>query len=422
MINPGRLTKPRLLIIGSGFAGLYSLWYLKKQGGWPDFDISLITSVNYFLFTPLLHEVAAGSLSAGNVVEPLRNKFPANIKIILDEVKTVNLDSRQVVTKAGRSLVYDYLVVAPGTRTNWFKVSGALENSWPLKTLAEALAIKNQLIANLEQATNLWEDSQQQLKLEKLLTWVIVGGGPTGVEMAAELSHLVKGTVVKLYPALAAKIKIILVQRGSELLKEFSPRFGQQARQKLTAQGVSIKFNSEVTLVNQVGLQLKSGEFINSQLVIWLAGVKPVAIAWQGDLDMVNNGRIKIQSNLQLFNYSNVYVLGDSAALLDKETNKLLPQLAQVAVGQAKITAHNLWAERKNKPLKEFVYKSKGNLVSLGQWLALAEIGNWFFEGPVAWWLWRTVYLSKLLSGRKKIQVAWEWTWNIFFPRNLYKP
>ncbi|MFZ5391346.1 MAG: NAD(P)/FAD-dependent oxidoreductase [Patescibacteria group bacterium] len=413
--------RPRLVVIGSGFAGLYTLLYIKKQGGWANFDITLVSPLDYFLFTPLLHEVAAGSLSASNVIEPLRNKFPNDLKLILDQVKTINLDSRQIVTSTGQFLTYDYLVVAPGTITNWFAVVGAATYARPLKTLTDALAIKNQLINNLQQAADLSNKIKESIDLDKLLTWVIVGGGPTGVEMAAELSHLVKSTLVKLQPTLAKKVKIILVQRGSDLLKEFSPKFGQQARQRLAAQGVVIKFQAEVAEVNQQGLRLTSGEVILSNLVIWLAGVKPVGIDWQGDLDKLSNGRIKVQNTLQLINYPNVYVLGDSAALLDKTSNKLLPQLAQVAVNQAKQAAKNLLAGVKNKPAQEFVYKSKGSLVSLGQWLALAEIGGWFFEGHLAWWLWRTVYLSKLLTWRKKFQVAWQWTWNIFFPRDLYK-
>jgi len=411
--------KPHLVIVGAGFAGLYVLRYLRVGGGLKYYRVTLLDPNNYFIFSPLLHEVATGSLSPANVAEPLRRLAVCQgVSLRLAKVVGVNLSGQQVNLAGGENLAYDYLVVAPGATTNWYNTPGVAEQAWGLKSLPEAIAIKNHLIDCLELAAELW--SRDKVAAQTYLRWVVVGGGPTGVEMAAELAELKNSSLRHLYPQeLVDNVTIILLEKGNELIKRFSPRLRGKALKVLQQKGVQVQFGLGVVALQRDQLSLSDGSTILSAAVIWVAGVKPVELAWLGQINKLPSGQIAVDNYLRLPSYSNVFILGDAAAVTLPGQQHPLPGLAQVATQQAKVTAENLISLSQHEIIQPFTYHQLGTMFSLGQWRAAAEVGPFLFGGTVAWWLWRTVYLSKLLSWRKKLRVMIDWTINIFLPRDL---
>lgn len=408
MIN--KETRPRrILIIGAGFAGTYTFEYLHKHFHKnPSVELALVDRHNYFLFTPLLHEAATGGQTPVNIVEPLRQTLCCLEHFYLTEVQNVNLDESLVETGGGL-IPYDYLVIALGATTNFYDTPGAAEHTFTLKSLPDAVALKNHIIGNFETAAR----SENREEQARLLHYVVIGGGPTGVELAAEMADLCCQTFAELYAAerLVCKAKITLLQSAAELLPQFPVPMRRLALRALQRKGIQVRLNTKVIHVDKNEVELKNGEILGTNTPIWVAGVKPQGVAIDPMPLKENNGRFSVNKYWQLPNYDNVFVLGDMAAPASA--------LAQAATKEAKAVGANIYRLINNKPLKAYSFRSSGDLVSLGRWNAVGQIMGITISGKFAWCVWRTNYLFKMLSWQKKIKVALDWTINLFSPRDI---
>lgn len=402
----------KIIIIGGGFGGVYAARYLAKLAENSELEITLVNKSNYFLFTPLLHEVATGGLSPGSTLEPLREIFrDQNVNLLQTEVKNIDLAKKIVTTKIGK-LNYDYLVLATGAETNYYGAIGAEKYSLGLKNMSDAIALCNKLIDSCEQAAQ--TDDVETRK--KLLTAVVVGGGATGVELAAEIVEFWQENLENYYQDTRIKkgeMRVLLVASSAELLPQFPPQLRQIAYETLTEKGVKIKTNASVTEVTAESVKLADGKIIAAQTVVWVAGVKAKNLTFTSSQtpETAPNGRLNLDPYLRLIGQENVYALGDMAGTS--------PMLAQVAVQQGRTVARNIAAQISDKPLKIFRYRQKGLLISLGQWRAAGEILGLTLHGRAMWWLWRTIYLFNFLSWRKRFRIAAEWTINLFYPRDI---
>lgn len=407
----------RIVIVGAGFAGTYALRKLHKIfQGRTDIAITLVNERNYFLFTPLLHEVATGSINPANIVEPIRKVLGACLRNFhMGKAMKIRLRDRIVETRS-KELSYDYLVLAPGADTNFYGIPGAREHAFTLKTLEDAVRLKNHMISTVETASYLDGRDARKNKLR----FVVVGGGPTGVELVAEMQEFLRGTFAGYYPTEVIRdIEIILIQRGSELLPQFSEGIRKKSLATLRAKGIEVRLGAIVAEVGRGFLKLENGEKILAETVAWVAGVVPSAIKFDEAPPRAKDGRILVDDMLRLVAHPEVFVIGDLAFAPFGPDKMPLPALAQVAVQEGEAVARSIGKIINGGLPDSFRYRHLGNLVSLGQWMAVGEIASMTFWGHITWWLWRTVYLFKLISWRKRFRVAIDWTMNLFLPRDI---
>ena len=435
------MLKPHVVILGSGFGGTYVAKKLARHVKKGRIDVTIVNRTNYFLFTPLLHEVATGSLTPTSVAEPLREIF-VRTGIQLDQGTVESIDrATKRIKLSGHSqlctLSYDYLVIASGATTNYYDIPGAEKFTYPLKNLLDAARIRSHIIDVFEQAILI----SDPIERARLLSFVVVGGGATGVEMAAELSEFVK-VITKRYYSSADKncdptdyrvckpeeSFITLINAGPELLQTFRHSLRAAAEKRLHQSGVAVQLNATVTEVTGHGIRLSSGVFIASATVIWTAGVKPVIPHFEGDMPALTGNRLAVDEYFRVSSDPHIFALGDVAGYVDRDVlnndptkTKTLPLFAQVAEGQSKIVAKNILSSIRKKPLLDFHYHSKGYLVSVGQWFAVGEIFSLHIFGRLTWLLWRIVYLFKFASWKKRIRIAFEWTLEMFYPRDITK-
>ncbi len=426
------MLRPHVVILGSGFGGTYVAKHLASRVRKGEIDLTIVNKTNYFLFTPLLHEVATGSLSPMSVAEPLREVF-INTGIALcqgaiQEIDTVSHRVHISSNGARHTLPYDYLVLATGAATNYYSIPGAEKYTFPLKSLSDAVRIRTRIIDCFEEAI-MAEDPAERARL---LSFVVVGGGPTGVETVAELNEFVHSIVERYYcteeTCCHNEVKVTLVHTGSELLQMFSPKLRTATEERLRSEGIILRLNSTVTNVTSLGVTLTgdksvttsanpSSDMISSATIIWTAGVKPIIPDFVNVVPNLTKGRLTTDeySRLNLTGTvdERVFALGDMAGLL--------PTLAQAAVQQAEIVAGNIMASIHEQPLKTLEYKSKGSMVSVGQFFAIGEIFSKDHYGHWVWWLWRTVYLFKFASWKKRVRIAFDWTIQIFSSRDITK-
>ncbi len=416
-IRPIQHKPVKILIIGNGFGGIYTLKNLHKVFRHnKNIRLAMVGVRNYFLFTPLLHEVATGSLNPGSIIEPIRQVLGCCLhNFYLGRTESVDLQNRTV--KVGGDIInYDYLVIAPGATTNFYNVPGAEEFSFPLKNIEDAVKIKNHVIAQMER-TSIEMDT---IKRQKMLRFVVVGGGATGVELVAELQELITESFSRYYTCDILKdVSIVLVQKSGELVPQFDSKIRKKSLAVLEKKGIQVMLNSVVKEVGDAYVIINENVKILTETVIWVAGIKPTEINFSETVEKSADGRLLVNEFLQLINHKEVFAVGDIAAFKDKNSSSYLPALAQVAEKEAKAVAKNIKWLILGKSPREFFYKNSGTLLSLGQWMAAGEIWNINFSGHFAWWLWRTIYLAKFISLRKKIRVAIEWTTNLFSPRDI---
>jgi NADH dehydrogenase len=430
------MLRPHIVILGAGFGGMYvarALAPLVKKG---ELDVTIVNQTNYFLFTPLLHEVATGSLSPSSVAEPIREIFAhTGVRIIQGVVESIDQSARMahiLCDHTKHDVHYDFLVIATGATTNYYDIPGADRFSYPLKTLADAAAIRDRIIDSFEEAVL----SPDPAARARLLSFAIVGGGATGVETAAEVSDFVKGLVRRYYNDTDCRPddpcncspeepKVSIIHAGPELLQMFAPSLRQAAERRLRENGVELHMNCKVTAVAPNGLSLSNNTTVPSSTVIWTAGVKPALPRFTGDMPDLTAGRLAIDEYFRLKGDEHIFALGDAAAYVDEastdKSSAPLPMLAQVAVGQAKVVAQNIKAAIDGKPFKAFNYHSKGSMVSVGSWFAIGDIFSMKISGRLTWWLWRTVYLFKFFSWKKRVRIVLQWTLNVFYPRDITK-
>lgn len=407
-LNIPDTNKPRVVIMGAGFGGLNTAQKLSSK----DFQVVLIDKRNYHTFQPLLYQVATAGLQADAIAGPLRTVFDKkkDFHFRLLRALSIDPDNNTISTIAG-DLRYDYLVISVGMRTNFFGNEEIKKYSLPLKSIPDALNFRSHLMQLMEWAT-ITEDPALK---EKLMTIVVGGGGPTGVEMAGALSELRKYVLPKDYPALDfSKMKIYLVEGGNRVLPPMREKSSARAGKDLEKMGVILKLNSLVDTYDGKTVTLKSGEKIDSYTMIWSAGVMPEPI--QGiKIEWTERGRIVVDEYCKVKGSNNIYAIGDIALLKSQEYPKGLPGVAQPAIQMGKYIGKNLAGFHNGKSVKPFKYFDKGSLATIGRGKAVADLPrNLSFGGRPAWWIWLFVHVTFLVSFRNKILVLTNWIWNYF--------
>ncbi|MFA5954501.1 MAG: NAD(P)/FAD-dependent oxidoreductase [Patescibacteria group bacterium] len=400
----------KVLILGSGFGAVYTYRALRKAFRTDkEITVTILAKTNYFLFSPMLHEVATGGLDQRDIVQSIRGILNCCQDAFIEcEVSGINAETKRVSTNRGE-FSYDYLVVAVGANASFFNVLGAAEFALPLKTLHDALAIRSKILSLLEESLS----TKDQEERRRLLRWVVVGAGPTGVELAAEMVELAESFAKTAPMGTKFEIDTQLHQSSNQILATFDPKVQKVAASVLRKKGVIINLNSKIIEVKKNGVTLASGEFLPAGVVIWTAGVAAVPLICNPTTILNDRQCIKITQYLNTIEYPEIFAVGDVAYVPG------VPQTAQAAVAEAIVAGKNILAMVKDKPLIPFHFKEKGTLVSLGQWRAAGMLYGVKIEGRFAWWLWRTIYLFKLIGVRNRIRVAIDWTLNLFFLRDI---
>ena len=424
-------SKKKIVVLGGGFAGLECTRkledYFKNDS---EIDVVLVSEDNFLLFTPMLPQVASGMIETRHIVMPIRTIikkatfYEGRVKNIDPYGKIVNLWGTG--SKRGISLHYDFLVVALGSETNFFGMSDLEKNAYQMKTLNDAVLVRNRLIDMLEQAEN---ETNPILK-RSLLTFVVVGGGFAGIETAGEILDLLLD-VRKYYPNIKKEdIHVIVLEALSSILPGFSESLAKFAQEKLTEHGIEIRLQTAVTSFDGNEVMTKRLDTdkdaiddsivssIQSKTVIWTAGVTPVNTI-KRSLFRTDKGKIIVDQNLEVEDFPGVFAIGDCALFFDPITNRPFAPTAQIAEAQAKVAANNLHAIIKNKEKTKFVYESKGQMAIIGKRTGIASFLGMNIHGLLAWLLWRNVYLSKIPTWNKRLRVFLDWTADIFFDRDI---
>lgn len=407
----------RVLILGAGFGGLTTAMELAKLDS--GLEVTLIDRVNFHLFTPILYQVATGLVEPGHIAYAVRSiAREYGFGFREGEVVDVDLDGRRVVLDSGE-LSYDALVVALGSTTNYFGNEGLRQHALPLKTLRDAIGIRNRILDQFERA-----EAEQDLGRKRArLTLVVVGGGATGVELIGSIRTLVGTGLLRDYPAIGASdVRLVLVEGGPSLLGGIDPWLGDRARDHLTRKGVEVMLDTTVTEVTPEGARLQDGTFIASRTVIWAAGVRPTPITADLALEKGRDGRLVVDEYLQVADRPGVYALGDCAWFpVRAQDGKPAPPNAATAVREARVVAHNVAAELGGGARRRYEYRSEGNLVSLGQGDAVVDVRGVRLEGLPAWLFWRGFYLSQLMGFKDRMGVLLDWFSAYFVLRDTAK-
>lgn len=403
------MNNKKIVIIGGGFGGITLAKKLKNT----DYQIKIIDKSNHHLFQPLLYQVAAAALSPGDIAVPIRSEFSntKNVEVILGEVINIDRAKKKVITKDNQ-YEYDFLVVAIGNKHSYFG-NDQWENYAPgLKTISDALNIRERMLLAFEKA----ELAKTENEKRKEMTFVIVGGGPTGVEVAGAIAEISKETLLKDFRNInTADTKIILVEGADNILQTFDQPLNDKAKQTLEKLGVEVWLNSFVKEINEKGV-LVGSEFIEASNVIWAAGNKVSPILENLETDLDKSGRVMVDQDCSLKNDPNIFVIGDAALFL--ENGKPLPGVAPVAMQQGRYVANILKKSIPKDQRKSFKYFDKGNLATIGRAKAVLQIGNFKISGFFAWLVWALVHIAFLVNFRKRYRVMTEWIWYYLTFRN----
>lgn len=413
------MTQPKqILILGGGFGGLYTALYLDKTlAKRPDIKVTLINRDNFFLFTPMLHEVAAGDLDITNIVSPVR-KLLKNVEVFNGRVERIDLDDRILSVSHGKEhhhhdLAFDHLVLGLGSITNFFGNRGLEQNALTMRSLGDAIYLRNHIISNLEEA-----DFECCPNVRRpLVNFVVAGAGFAGVETVAGINDFIRDSL-RFYPNLTEDmIRVVLVHAGEAILPELSEKLGKYAHEKLASRGVEIHLETRLLDYDNYEATLSDGTVISTNTVIWTAGNAPNPLL--DELRCVKErGRVCTDDFLRVPGYPGVWSLGDCAWTLDPKTGAPYPPTAQHAIRQGRILAGNIVADIDGLVPKPFRFSTIGQLAALGKRTGVAQIFGFNFSGFVAWWLWRTIYLMKLPRLEKKLRVALDWTLDLIFSKD----
>ena len=411
--------KPRVLILGGGFGGMYAaLEFERALARGADLDVTLVNRDNFFLFTPMLHEVAASDLDITNIVSPVR-KLLRHVTFFHGDIESIDLANKRVGLSHGHeehchSLPYDHLVLALGSTTNFFNLPGLADRALTMKSLDDAIFLRNRLIANLEEA-----DFECCPSLRApLLNFVVAGGGFAGVETIAGINDFLR-EAVRFYPHLREDmLRVILVHPGKLILPELGEKLGAYAQRKLVERNVEVHSNCKVTAVTDREVTLSDGTTVTTNTLVWTAGTCPNSL-----LDTLPctkaRGRVLVNEYLEVPEWPGVWALGDCAVVPDRKTGKPHPPTAQHALREGKVAAQNILATLRGDRKKPFLFSTLGQLAPIGKRTGVANILGVNFSGFMAWWLWRTIYLMKLPRFEKKVRVALDWTLDLIFSKDL---
>ncbi len=402
-----------VVIIGAGFAGL---WAVKSLAGKKGVRVTLIDKNNYHTFLPLLYQVGAAEIEPEQIAYPIRSllRKSGNVSYLRAEAARIDYDERYVLCN-NQKVPYDYLIVASGSRTDYFTVAGAERYAFPLKTLDDAMVLRNHILTCFERAAYIDDPARRK----KLLTFVIAGGGPTGVEFAGALSELVRGPLRKDFPGLSSgDVSVVLVESADRVLSMLSHKLSAYTVGKLSGMGVDVRLSVRVKDISAAGVSFNDGSFLGTDTVIWTAGVSGIVPESSTEAPLSQNRRIKTLPTLQFPGRSEVYVTGDLTYLEEKGVP--LPMIAPVAIQQGRWAAENILLQIRGGEARDFTYRDRGAMVTIGRNAAVTRIGKREFRGFPAWIIWIVIHIMNLIGFRNKLFVIVNWIWDyLFFERSV---
>jgi len=392
------MNKPKVVILGGGFGGLAAARALYKSA-----EVTLVDRHNFQTFLPLLYQVSTAGLAADHVAYPIRGALrKTDIKFRMGSPISVDHKNNEVKLDSSEVLKFDHLIVALGSVTADFGIPGVNEHTLGMKTVHEALTIRAEIMRRFEDLCRFEDDTKLSIS--------VIGGGPTGVEMAGAIAELIRGPLKSDQADAAAHIQVSLIEAGPRLLPPFAPSLSERTKKDLEKLGVKVLLNTAVKAIEHRKIILKDDSVINSEITIWAAGVKGSDAMAQLSLP-TNGNRVAVEPTMQVSNYPNIWALGDIAGALGKD-GRPLPMVAPVAIQQGKFIAKQIARLVANKPLANFKYLDKGSMATIGRNKAIVQVRGVKIAGPIAWLIWLWLHLFYLLGGRNKIGTMADWTWN----------
>lgn len=392
------MEKPKVVILGAGFGGLTAARAAAKFA-----QVTLIDRHNFQTFLPLLYQVSTAGLAADHVAYPIRGALrKTNVEFRMGVPKQINASSNELILDSGDCISYDHLVIAMGSTTADFGIPGVTKFAFGMKTVGEALAIRSRVMRAYENMCN--PSSTDKFEI------AIVGGGPTGVEMAGAFAELIRGPLKSDFAAAAQRINVSIIEGGPRLVPSFSASLSARTQRDLEKLGVTVRTATAVKEVNENSIQTSAGEFIPANITIWAAGVKGVNEMEELNLPVLK-GRIQVEETLQVTGYENIWAIGDIAGVIGSDGN-MLPMVAPVAMQQGRFFAKQVKARTAGLSLKAFKYTDKGSMATIGRHKAIVEVKGIRIAGPIAWLAWLWLHLFYILGGRNKIGTMADWTWN----------
>jgi len=400
-------TGPRVVIAGAGFGGLTCARALKHA----PVEVLLVDRNNYHLFTPLLYQVASALLDPGEIARPVRQLIRPlrNADFLLASITGVDFDGRRLLTDHG-PVAYDYLVLATGAQSDYFGSASLAEHSFGLKELDEGLAVRNRILSQFEASR--WTDDPVERRM--LLTFAIVGGGPTGVEMAGALSELIRFVLRKDYRGLDTnEVRVVLIEAAPHVLGAFAPSLREAARRSLERKGIEVMLNTKVESITDRSIGLAGGAQIATGLVVWTAGVRASGLGTAAGVQLTRQSRIRVDPTLQVPGHPVVFVIGDLAGAQDGAA--MLPMLIPVAMQAGRQVAASISEMVGSGGARAFRYKDPGIMATIGRNSAVAQIRGFHFSGFIGWVIWLTVHLVNVISFRSRLVVLINWAWEYLF-------
>ena len=397
------LKRLQVIIVGGGFGGLTAAQSLYGQA----MDIVLVDRTNHHLFQPLLYQVATAALSAGDIASPLRTILQSqrNVRILMNEALAVDR-AKRIVRLMDTEVPFDYLILAPGSRHSYFGKEQWGMFAPGLKTLADALSIREHMLLSFEHA----ERVQGTPAAHRYLTFVIVGAGPTGVELAGAIAEIARASILPDFPLIqSSDIRILLIEAGGRILTGFDESLAVKASRVLRNLGVDVRLNTRVTEVNEEGVSA-GGQFIETANAIWAAGNEASPLLTTLGLPLDRQGRVAVDTDLSIPGDPSIFVIGDAARAMDAK-GQLLPAVAPVAIQQGRYVAGLIAKGLPSESRPPFVYKDRGMLATIGKAHAIAQIGRLRTVGVLAWLLWCAVHIFFLIGFRNRLRVMFEWAW-----------